>query len=56
MTAAQVFILLLACLFVWAAFSTVQYGMIRYFAMFTAVLWLGIGVGLFIRTAIEAWK
>ena len=56
MSAGQVFTVLLALLFVWSAYSTARYGMTPYFAIMTAVLWLGVGVGYFIKVAIEVWK
>lgn len=56
MNAGQVFTVLLAFLFVWSAYSTTRFGIAPYFAIMTAVLWLGVGVGYFIKVAIEVWK
>ena len=56
MTAGQAFTVLLAGMFIWSAYSTARLGMAPYFAIMTAVLWLGVGVGYFINVAIEVWK
>ncbi len=56
MSAGQVFIVLLAFLFVWSAYSTARFSMAPYFAIMTAVLWIGVAVGYFIKVAIEVWK
>lgn len=56
MNAGQFFTVLLAFLFVWSAYSTARLSMTPYCAIMTAVLWLGVGVGYFIKVAIEVWK
>ena len=55
-TPGQTFILLLAGVFMFAAYTTVRHGMTPYFAMMTAVLWLGVGVGFFIKIGMEVFK
>lgn len=52
----QQFILLLAFMFCFSAYTTVRHGMTPYFAIMTVVLWLGVGVGLFIKIGMEVWK
>jgi hypothetical protein len=56
MTPGQTFILLLVFLFCFAAYTTVRDGMTPYYAMMTAVLWLGVGVGFFIKIGLGVWK
>lgn len=56
MSAGQAFIVLLVFVFIWSAYSTARFGMAPYFAIMTAALWLGVGVGYFIKVAIEVWK
>lgn len=56
MTPGQTFILLLAGVFLWAAHTTARHGMVPYFAMMTAVLWLGVGVGFFIKIGMEVFN
>ena len=56
MTPCQFFSILLVVLFFWSAYTTARYAMVPYFAIMTAVIWLGVGVGYFIKVAIEVWK
>ena len=56
MTPGQQFILILAFLFCFSAYSTVRLGMIPFFAMITAAMWLGIGVGCFIKIGLDVFK
>ena len=56
MSAGQVFTVLLAFLFFWSAYSTARFSMAPYFAIMTVVLWLGVGVGYFIKVTIEVWE
>ena len=56
MTPGQAFTLLAAFIFFACAYSTARHGMLPYFSIMTAVCWLGIGVGLFVKIFLEAWK
>ena len=56
MTPGQAFILLMAFVFCFVAYSTARQGMTPYYAIMTAVLWLGVGVGWFIKIGLEVWK
>lgn len=56
MTTCQFFSILLVVLFFWSAYTTARYAMVPYFAIMTAVIWLGVVVGLFAKIIVGIWK
>jgi len=56
MSPGQFFSIIFIVLFLWAAYTTARYAMVPYFAIMTAVIWLGVVVGLFAKIIVGIWK
>lgn len=56
MTPGQLFMVMLAGFFILIAYTTVRENTTTYLAITTAVMWLAVGVGWFIKIGIEVFK